>query len=89
MAVRKSIALQYNDLLPAPFVVAKGKGELAAKLLALAKEHGVDIVEEAELAESLFWLDVGEFIPEQFYSAVAEILAYVIGLSGGHESKRR
>lgn len=89
MTVRKSIALQYNNLLPAPFVLAKGKGELAAKLLALAKEHGVDVVEEADLAESLFWLDIGEFIPEQFYSAVAEILAYVIGLSGGRGTKRR
>ena len=89
MSESKSIALQYNDLLPAPFVIAKGKGELAAKLLKLAQEHGVDVVHEADLVESLFWLEVGEFIPEQFYSAVAEILAYVLRLSAWHETKTR
>ena len=82
MPETKSIALQYNTMLPAPFVVAKGKGELAGKLLRLAQEHGVRVVRQEELAESLFLLEVNEFIPERFYAAVAEILAYVLASSG-------
>ena len=83
MLERKSIALQYNELLPAPFVVAKGKGDLASKLAALAEAYDIDVVEEEVLAEALFCLDVGEFIPEPFYRAVAEILAHVIFVSSG------
>jgi flagellar biosynthesis protein len=77
METKKSIALRYDEGMPAPFVAAKGKGELAEKLVALAKLHGVPVEPADSLAESLFYLDVGEFIPEVFYRAVAELLVFV------------
>lgn len=73
----KSVALQYDDRLPAPLVVAQGTGRLAARLTELAREHGVPVVESAELAESLAEVDVGSLIPEVFYRAVAEVLAFI------------
>ena len=84
----RSIALRYNDTLPAPFVIAKGKGELAVKLLALAKEHDIAIVRQDDLAESLFCVDVGEFIPERFYLAVAQVLAHIVRLSVAEERRK-
>jgi flagellar biosynthetic protein FlhB len=84
-----AIALKYDkDNMHAPRVVAKGADFLAQRIRAIAAESGVPIVERAPLARALYKLvDVGQEIPEQFYSAVAEILAYVYELSG--KVKRR
>lgn len=78
MKAVKSVALRYQEDLPAPFVVAKGRENLAVKLVELAEEYGVPIVSAEALAESLFYLEVGDFIPEPFYRAVAELLAFVL-----------
>jgi type III secretion system FlhB-like substrate exporter len=78
MKSAKSVALRYEKDLPAPFVAAKGAGHLAAKLVELAQEHGVPVMPAETLAESLFYLEIGDFIPESFYRAVAELLAFVL-----------
>lgn len=77
-----AIALQYkHGLMDAPKVVAKGAGHIARRIVAVASEHGVPVVEDKPLAHSLFSLvEVGHFIPVQLYRAVAEILAYVYQL---------
>lgn len=77
MSRKTGVALRYEEGLPAPFVAAKGKGELAAKLEDLARESGIPIVVEGDLADSLFYVEVGDFIPESFYRVVAELLAFV------------
>jgi len=77
MEPAKSVALRYEEDLPAPFVAAKGEGNLAVKLVELAERCGVPIISEETLAEGLFYLEVGDFIPEPFYRAVAELLAFV------------
>ena len=78
MKLAKSVALRYDQDLPAPFVAAKGAGHLAAKLVELARECGVPVMSAEALAENLFYLEVGDFIPESFYRAVAELLAFVL-----------
>lgn len=77
MEPAKSVALSYDDTLPAPFVAAKGAGHLAHKLVELAQQWGVPIASEGDLAETLFYLDVGSFIPEPLYRAVADVLVFV------------
>ena len=79
-----AIALKYDSTrMHAPRVVAKGQGFIAMKIREIAIAHGVPILERKPLARALYKLvDVGQEIPEQFYSAVAEILAYVYELSG-------
>ncbi|MFP4549535.1 MAG: EscU/YscU/HrcU family type III secretion system export apparatus switch protein [Spirochaetales bacterium] len=77
MEQRRSVALQYDKMLPAPFVVARGKGLLADRLVELARQHDVPILEASALADSLYQVEVGTFIPEPFYQTVAEILAFV------------
>lgn len=77
-----SIALRYNRVAdPAPVLVAKGAGYIALKIREIAKERGITIVEDKELARTLFKnVDIGDVIPESLYKAVAETLAYVYKL---------
>jgi flagellar biosynthetic protein FlhB len=79
-----AVALKYEqDQMRAPRVIAKGADFMAQRIRELAAEAGVPIVERAPLARAIYNLvDVGEEIPEQFYAAVAEILAYVYELTG-------
>src|SRR5699024_6617803 len=77
-----AVALKYDELqASAPFIVAMGKDQIATKIIDIAKAHDVITVENKPLARSLYeTLDIGDVIPEQFYQAVAEILAYVYRL---------
>jgi flagellar biosynthetic protein FlhB len=79
-----AVALKYDsNSMHAPRVVAKGQDHMALKIREIAVAHGVPILERKPLARALFKMcEVGQEIPEQFYSAVAEILAYVYELSG-------
>jgi flagellar biosynthesis protein FlhB len=79
-----SIALQYDSKsMKAPKVVAKGADFMAMRIRQLAAMHGIPMVERKPLAQALFKsVEVGQEVPSQFYSAVAEVLAYVYRLSG-------
>jgi flagellar biosynthetic protein FlhB len=74
-----AVALSYKmDSMDAPKVVAKGVGFLALKIKELAQEHGIPLVENKPLAQTLYKsVEIGEYIPGNLYRAVAEILAYV------------
>lgn len=74
----KAVALKYERHKDnAPKVVAKGSGEVAKKIIEVAKEHGVYIKEDPQLVEVLSAIDIDQEIPPQLYKAVAEILAFV------------
>ena len=74
-----AIALKYQaGMMPAPKVMAKGAGFVAAKIKEAARKHGVPVMENKPLARALFYsAKVGDFIPEKFYMIVAELLALV------------
>jgi flagellar biosynthesis protein FlhB len=74
-----AVALSYKmDSMDAPRVVAKGVGFLAQKIKELAQEHGIPLVENRPLAQTLYkTVEVGESIPSNLYKAVAEILALI------------
>ena len=73
----KAVAVKYGEGLPAPFVVAKGRHELARRLVKIARSSGVEIVNMPEFAESLIVLDTGDWIPEEYFAVIAEVLAFV------------
>ncbi|MGD1278110.1 MAG: flagellar biosynthesis protein FlhB [Tepidisphaeraceae bacterium] len=79
-----AVALKYDEeTMHAPRVVAKGVDFMAQRIRQLAVEAGVPIVERAPLARAMYrMVEVGQEIPEEFYAAVAEILAYVYELTG-------
>lgn len=73
-----AVALKYErEKQAAPVVAAKGKGYIAEQIIALAKEHNIEIREDKDLATLLEKLDLDTPIPLEAYAAVAEILAYV------------
>lgn len=75
------VALKYNHgSSSAPKVVAKGKGEIAKQILALAKEHEIHIHQSPELLEVLIRLEVGDEIPEVLYRAIAEVIAFAYNI---------
>jgi flagellar biosynthesis protein len=77
-AKKKAVALRYDTSRDsAPKIVAKGAGALAEKIIALAKEHGIPIQEDADLVEVLAKLNLNADIPPDTYLVVAEILAFI------------
>lgn len=79
-----AVALKYDiDEMEAPMVIAKGERKLAEKIKEIAKEHEVPLVENKPLARALFKMcDIGSYVPDKLYKAVAEVLAYVYRLKG-------
>lgn len=73
---KKAAALLYSGV-GAPKVVAKGEGEVAAKITEIAEQSGVAIVEDHALASVLQQVPLGDEIPEVLYVAIAEILAHI------------
>lgn len=74
----KAAALKYNQGQDsAPRLVAKGRGEVAKKIIETAKAHKIPIREDKELVEFLSKLDLYQEIPSELYKAVAEILAFI------------
>ena len=74
--MEKAAAIHYSEDVPAPIILASGKGLLAERIKQIAAEQGIEIVAEAELADALVELPLGSLIPEQFYRIVAEILVF-------------
>jgi flagellar biosynthesis protein FlhB len=75
-----AVALEYRrDTMVAPRVIAKGRDHVALRIRELARQHGIPIVENKPLAQTLYkTAEVGETIPAQLFAAVAEILAYLV-----------
>ena len=74
-----AIALKYDDEnMDAPIIVAKGADFVAQKIKLIAKENDIVTVENRQLARSLYdQVEIGDRIPDEFFKAIAEILAYV------------
>jgi flagellar biosynthesis protein len=76
-----AVALHY-DHSGAPRVVAKGRGTIGEKIIEVAKANGVPIEENEVLAGALSHVELGDEIPAELYKAVAEVLIFVLRLSG-------
>jgi flagellar biosynthetic protein FlhB len=83
-----AVALKFEaSQMHAPTVIAKGAGHIAERIKEVARNHQVPIVEDKPLAQTLFkMVEIGEFIPEELYRAVAEILAYVYRIKGMYQT---
>ncbi len=74
-----AIALRYQiKEMEAPKVVAKGAGWIAEKIIHIAREHQIPLIENKPLAQTLYRsVEIGQMIPSSLYQVVADILAYV------------
>lgn len=79
-----AVAIQYDvETMAAPKVVAKGADQVALRIRQVAGAFGIPIVERKPLARALFeGIEVGQYVPEHLYRAIAEVLAYVFELTG-------
>ncbi len=80
---KKAVALEYKhgvDL--APKVLAKGSGQIAEEIIAIAKAQGIAIHEDKDMLSIISTLDLNDFIPPELYRAVAEVLVFVYATSG-------
>lgn len=75
---KQAVALRYDQSKEgAPFIIGKGLGLLAEKIIALAEENNIPIHPDADLVETLSHLNLNEEIPPETYVLVAEILAFI------------
>lgn len=76
-----AVALEYHKGMTAPKVLAKGQDLVAQKIKAIGRENHVPLVENVPLARALYrTTEIGDFIPQELYQSVAEVLAYVYRL---------
>lgn len=77
-----AVALKYElGKMSAPQVIAKGKDYLAQKIIEIAEKHKIPIYQDPPLAKLLYEkVEIGEYIPEELYQAVAKVLAYIYKL---------
>lgn len=76
-----AVALHYSGS-GAPRIVAKGGGEVAERIVQIAREHNVPLQEDAALAATLSRLELGREIPRELYVAVAQVLAFAWAVAG-------
>ena len=78
---KKAVALHYDGT-NAPTISATGEQDVAAQIIAIAREYGVPLYENPELVGVLAKLELGDSIPEALYLAIAEIIAFAYYIQG-------
>ncbi|PKL08166.1 MAG: flagellar biosynthesis protein FlhB [Spirochaetae bacterium HGW-Spirochaetae-7] len=74
---KRSVALRYDKSMPAPLVVAKGAGRVAERIESIAREAGVAVVSDGQLAAGLEPVDIGEYVPPEYWELMARVLVFI------------
>lgn len=77
MPAKTTIGLAYTPGLEAPVIVASGKNAIADRMLEIARDCGIRIVEDPLLADALSAVEIGSCIPSGTWQAVAAIFAFL------------
>ncbi len=85
-----AVAVKYNvEEMNAPVVLAKGTELFAKKIVDIAKQYNIPVIENPPVARALFrFVDVNREIPPELYKAVAEILLFVYNLHKKDKSEK-
>ena len=87
---RSAVSLRYDSRVnKAPLVTAKGKGFIAERIIALAKENNIPIKEDPDLVHLLSQVDLNREIPASLYQVVAELLSFVYKLNGEYSAQAK
>lgn len=74
---KKTVALKYNkNTDQAPKIIATGKGSIAEKIIKKAREENIPIKEDKDIVQVLAELNIGDEIPKELYTVIAEILSF-------------
>lgn len=80
--VKKAVALRYDTQKEkAPRVLAKGKGEIAQRIIKIAEENELPIKKDEDLVELLTKIDIDQEIPPNLYKAVAEVFSFIYNIT--------
>ena len=84
-------ALKYvAEEMDSPMLIAKGTELIAKKIIDIAKEHNVPVIENPPVARALFrMVDINQSIPPELYKAVAEILMFVYKMKNPSNKRPR
>ena len=86
--IKKAAALRYDvSRNAAPTITAKGSGKIAERIVALARDHHIPMVEDGNLVQILEKLDLNTEIPTELYQAVAEVLVFVYRMNRMNSDK--
>jgi flagellar biosynthesis protein len=81
--IKRAVALGYDPARDtAPKVLAKGRGEVAERIMEIAEAHGIPLQQDPLLLELLAKVEIDQEIPPVLYKAVAEVLAFIYQLKG-------
>lgn len=85
---KKAVALKYKSgEQSAPSVAAKGAGQIAERIIKIARENNIPIKEDPDLVETLSRLDLYQEIPPELYHVIAEVLAWVYRVNASYEGR--
>lgn len=76
--IKKAVALKYPEGAAAPFIVAKGRGELAEKILEEAEKNNIKIEHNGPLVDFLSAQEIGSYVPEETWEILAEIFSLIL-----------
>lgn len=78
--LKQAAALKYEPQDNAPRVVAIGKGEIAERIIKISKENNIPFIQDEETAQILCSLPINSEIPEELYTVIAEIYAFILNM---------
>lgn len=85
--IKSAVSLRYDSQKnTAPKVTAKGKGQVAENIIALAHAHDIPVQQDPDLIEVLSQVDVDQEIPPAVYQVVAELLAFVYKMNKDYQT---
>ncbi|MBP3607811.1 MAG: EscU/YscU/HrcU family type III secretion system export apparatus switch protein [Treponema sp.] len=82
---RKAVALHYPKDADAPYISAIGNNYMAEKIIEIAKDNNVPIVENSDMVNILSINSVGSIIPESTYDVIAKIFACITRLEADYD----
>ena len=78
---KKTVALKYNQNTDqAPRIIASGSGSIAEQIIKKARQENIPIKEDKDVVQVLAELNIGDEIPEELYTVIAEILSFFYDL---------
>lgn len=82
-----AVAIEYHEETePAPKIVTMGQGLIADRMIQIGQEAQIPIMRNVTLAQTLFQKGkIGDYVPEETYSAIAEVLQWLKRLEAGEE----
>lgn len=78
--IQKAVAVKYPKGAEAPFVVAKGEGIIAKKIIQEAEKNNINIEENEDLVEILSEVKIGSMVPAESWEILAQIFSFILSV---------